>query len=80
MWCFVTVGTRRSSALWRTKYVQITVSSLLIFLMDATSKPYGYLVLDHYPSTPENQTIVTNILPGEQLTYYTNSHAKVKRQ
>ena len=45
---------------------------------DATSKPYGYLVLDNHPSTPEDQTVVTNILFGEQLTYYMNSNAKVK--
>ena len=31
---------------------------------DAISKPYGYLVLDHHPSTPEDQTVATNILPG----------------
>ena len=29
---------------------------------DATSKPYWYLVLDHYPSTPEDKTTVTDIL------------------
>ena len=46
---------------------------------DATSKPDGYLVLKHHPSTPEDQTIATNILPGEQLTYYINSHFKVRR-
>ena len=46
---------------------------------DATSKPYGYLVLDNYPSTPEDQTVVANILPGEQLTYYINSNAQVKQ-
>ena len=49
------------------------------YFTDATSKPYEYLVLDHHPSTPEDQTVVTNILPGDQLTYYINSHAKVKR-
>ena len=47
--------------------------------MDATSKPYEYLVLDHHPSTPEDQTVVINILVEDQLTYYINSHAKVKR-
>ena len=46
---------------------------------DATSKPYRYLVLDLNPSTPKEQTVVTNILPGEQVTYYINSNAKVKR-
>ena len=42
---------------------------------DATCKPYGYLVLDNHPSTPENKTVVTNILPGEQLTVYKKSNA-----
>ena len=46
---------------------------------DATCKPYGYLVLDHHPSTPEKQRVVTNILPGEQLTYYIKSNAQVRR-
>ena len=32
VWSFVTVGTRRISAPWRIKYVQITVSGLLILL------------------------------------------------
>ena len=45
----------------------------------ATLKPYGYLVRDYYPSTHEDQTIVTNILTENQLTYYINSHAKVKQ-
>ena len=49
------------------------------FFTDATCKPYGYLVLDHHPSTPEHQTVVTNILPGEQLTYYIKSNAQVRR-
>ena len=37
------------------------------------------MVLDHHPSTPEDQTVVINILPEKQLTYYINSNAKVKR-
>ena len=44
---------------------------------DATSKPYGRVPAN--PSTPEDQTVVTNILPGDQLTYYINSNAKVRR-
>ena len=40
---------------------------------NAMSKPYGYLVLDHHPSTPDDQNVVTNIFPGEQLTYYIKS-------
>ena len=47
---------------------------------DAKLKPDGYLVLNHDASTTENQTVVNNILPKYQLTYYINCHAKVKRQ
>ena len=46
---------------------------------DATSKPYGYLLLNYYPSTSDGQTVVTNIFPGEQLGYYINSNPKFKR-
>ena len=46
---------------------------------DATSKPYAYLDLDHNPSTHADQRVVTNILPGDQLTDYINSNAKVRR-
>ena len=46
---------------------------------DATCKPYRYLVLDYHPSTPEDQTIVTNILFEEQLTYYIKRNALVRR-
>ena len=50
---------------------------LIDSLTYATSKALGYLVLDHHLSKPENQTVVTNILSGEQLIYYINSHAKL---
>ena len=46
---------------------------------DAICKPYGYLVMDHHLSTAEHQTVVTNILPGEQLTYYIKKNAQVRR-
>ena len=49
---------------------------LVDFYSNASYKHYGYLFLNHNPSTPEDQTVVTNILPGEQLNYYKNSHAK----
>ena len=52
-------------------------SGLLILFTNATSKHYGYLVLDHNPSTPENKQVVTNMLPSKQLTYYIKSQAKV---
>ena len=32
---------------------------------DATSRPYGYLVIDCHQLTPENVRLRTNILPGE---------------
>ena len=55
-------------------------SNLLVeSFTDATLKTYKYLVLNHDPSTPEDQTVVTNILPGDQFTYYINSHVEVKR-
>jgi hypothetical protein len=38
---------------------------------DATSRPYGYLVLDHHPQSDDDQIVVTNILPGETITFYT---------
>ena len=33
---------------------------------DATSKPYGYLMIDCHQLTPENMRLRTNILPGER--------------
>ena len=38
---------------------------------DATSRPYGYLVLDNHPRSDEDQRVLTNILNGNRLTYYT---------
>ena len=46
---------------------------------NATFIVYNYLVQDHHPSTPENKTVVTNIFPEEQLTYYINRNTKVKQ-
>ena len=37
---------------------------------DATSKPHGYLVLDHHPQSDDDQRVVTNILPGENVEFY----------
>ena len=72
----------RDASQFRTMAYQICPSDgqwLVDAFTDATLKPYGYLVLDHYPSTPEDQTVLTNIIPGEQLTYYINSQNKVRR-
>jgi hypothetical protein len=44
---------------------------LLDAFHDATSRPYGYLVLDHHPTTmDDDERALTNILPGERITYY----------
>ena len=37
---------------------------------DATSRPHGYLVLDHHPDSGDDKRVLTNILPGEELSYY----------
>ena len=72
----------RDASQFRTMAYQICSNNkkwLVNSFTEATSTPFVYLVLDHHPSTPENQTVVTNILPGDQLPCYINSHAKVKR-
>ena len=72
----------RDASQFRTMAYQICPNDgrwLVDAFKDATSKPYGYLVLDHHPSTPEDQMVVTNIFPGEQLTYYINRDSKLKR-
>ena len=37
---------------------------------DATSKPYGYLLIDCHQLTPENLHLRANILPGERQIVY----------
>ena len=36
----------------------------------ATRRPHEYLILDHHPLTDEESSVLTNILPGERLTYF----------
>ena len=72
----------RDASQFRTMAYQICPNNykwLIDTFTDATCKPYGYLVMDHHHSTHENQTVVTNILPGEQLPYYIKSNAQVRR-
>ena len=67
----------RDASQFRTMVYQLYPNNskwLIDSFKNASCKPYGYLVLDHHPSTPENQTVVTNILPEEQLTYYLKSN------
>ena len=37
---------------------------------DATSRPYGYLIIDCHQLTPENMRLRMNILPGERQIAY----------
>ena len=46
------------------------VNYLLDSFYDATSKPYGYLLIDCHQRTPENLRLRTNILPGERQIVY----------
>ena len=41
---------------------------------DATSKPYGYLLIDCHQLTPEDIRLRTNILPGERQVAYVKKH------
>ena len=71
----------RDASQFRTMAYQICPNDglwLVNAFTDATFKPNGYLVLNNHPSTPDDQTVVTNIFPGEQLTYYINRYPKVK--
>ena len=42
---------------------------------DATSKLYKYLIRDHHPSTPVNQTVDKNILCGTPLSYFIKNYS-----
>ena len=43
---------------------------LLEAFRDATSKPYGYLMIDCHQLTPENMRLRTSILPEEKQIVY----------
>jgi hypothetical protein len=45
---------------------------------DATSKPYGYLMIDCHQLTPENMRLRTNILPGERQIVYVKRTVKLR--
>jgi hypothetical protein len=63
----------RDASQFRTMAYQIqpgNASWLLRAFEDATSSPYGYLVLDHHPTTPRDMRVVTNVLPGEEMLFY----------
>ena len=52
------------------------VNYLLDSFRDATSKPYGYLLIDCHQLTPENMRLRTNILPGERQIVYVKTYLK----
>ena len=73
---------RRNASQFRTMAYHICPSDgrwLVESFTDATSKPYGYLVMDHHVSTSNDQTVANNILPKEPLTYYLKNHSKFRR-
>ena len=43
---------------------------LLDAFNDATNRPFGYLVLDHHPTSLRDKRVLANILPGKNLTLY----------
>ena len=43
--------------------------------LDATVKPHGYVVMDHHPKTDDDKRVVSNILPGKDLTYYSTNYS-----
>ena len=43
---------------------------LLDAFINATNKPFGYLVLDHHSTSQRDMRVLTNILPGKGLTVY----------
>jgi hypothetical protein len=45
---------------------------------DATSEPYGYLVVDLRPETPEEYRVRTRIFDNESTIVYTSSGYKRK--
>ena len=46
------------------------VSLFVDVFNDATNQPYGYLIIDLRPDTPEDYRLRTHIFPGEEPTVY----------
>ena len=64
---------RRDASQFRTLAYQMCPDNarwLLDAFKCATRRPHGYLILDHHPLTDEESSVLTNILPGERLTYF----------
>ncbi len=58
------------ATLARQMYPKNVNNYLLDSFHDATSKPFGYLLLDMHPTTQENMRLRTNILPHERQIVY----------
>ena len=43
---------------------------LLDVFNDDTNRPFGYIVLDHHPTSQRDMRVLPNILPGKNLTIY----------
>ena len=44
---------------------------LIEAFQDDTCQPFGYMVIDHYTTTPDDRRYITCILPGERFVVYT---------
>ena len=54
----------------RSRTISLNTGYLLDAFHDATSRPYGYLVIDCHQLTPENMHLRTSILPKERQIVY----------
>ena len=46
---------------------------------DVTRQPYGYMVFDHHPASSSDEAVLTNIFPGDTLTYYCRGPSTITR-
>ena len=64
---------RRDASQFRvlaSKMAPIRSGWLLDAFEDATSKPFGYLVIDNHPRTVDEHSFRSRIMPGEQTSFY----------
>ena len=64
---------RRDASQFRTLDYQMCPDNarwLLDAFKCATRRPHGYLILDHHPLTDKENSVLTNIMPGERMTYF----------
>ena len=63
---------RDASQFWSLEYQMHPGDArwLLDAFNDASKEPFGYLVLDHHPTSKREMRVLTNILPSKSLTIY----------